>query len=132
MSSPSAKANRPLSPHLSIYHFTITMAMSVAHRITGAALYFGTLLVAWFLIAAASGPEAFAVVSAVYGSWFGLLVLFGYSWALFHHMLGGVRYLVWDTGAMMDKGERDAIAWATLAGSLALTVIVWVAIFILR
>lgn len=132
MPSPSAKASRPLSPHLSIYHFTITMAMSIVHRITGAALYFGTLLVAWFLIAAASGPDAFAVVSAVYGSWFGLLVLFGYSWALFHHMLGGIRYLIWDTGAMMGKGERDTIAWANLIGSLALTVIVWVVVFILR
>ncbi len=132
MQTSSAKANRPLSPHLSIYHFTITMAMSIIHRITGGALYFGTLLLAWWLIAAASGPGYFALVSGILGSWFGLLVLFGYSWALFHHMLGGIRYLIWDTTALMAKGERDMIAWATLAGSLALTVIAWIVVYILR
>ena len=120
-----ARANRPLSPHLSIYHFYLTRWMSVLHRATGMALYAGTLLVAWWLIAVASGPGAFATVSAVMGSWFGQLVLFGYTWAMFHHMLGGIRHFVWDTGAGMEKHDASKLGWATLVGSVLLTAAVW-------
>ncbi|MCK5744578.1 MAG: succinate dehydrogenase, cytochrome b556 subunit, partial [Oricola sp.] len=80
-SSP-AKSDRPLSPHLQIYKPIPTMMMSIVHRITGVALYVGTILVAWWLIAAASGPDYFAMVNGFFGSWFGVLVLFGYTWAL--------------------------------------------------
>jgi succinate dehydrogenase / fumarate reductase cytochrome b subunit len=132
MQTPGVNANRPLSPHLSIYHFTITMAMSIVHRATGIALYAGTLLLAWWLIAAAAGPAYFDFVSGIFGSWFGLIVLFGYSWALFHHMLGGVRYLIWDTTALMGKGDRDMITWASVIAALAITVLVWILVFILR
>lgn len=122
----SLDANRPLSPHLQIYKPIPTMVMSILHRLTGAALYFGTLLVAWWLIAAASGPEYFAWVNAFFASWLGRLILFGYSWALMHHMLGGVRHLIWDTGRMFDKRSATKMAWATLAGSVALTVVIWI------
>ncbi len=132
MQTNNARAGRPLSPHLSIYHFTITMMMSIVHRITGGALYFGTLILAWWLIAAASGPQAFAVVSGFLASWFGQLLLFGYSWALFHHMLGGIRYLIWDSTALMEKGQRDKLAWASLIGSLVLTALVWTVVLTLR
>jgi succinate dehydrogenase / fumarate reductase cytochrome b subunit len=120
------KANRPLSPHLQIYRFAMTMAMSIVHRITGVGLYFGTLLLAWWLVAAASGPEYFDFVNGVLGSWFGLIVLFCYSWTIIHHMLGGIRHLVWDTGAGMGKPARDIIATATLIGSIILTILVWI------
>src|SRR6185312_2731617 len=89
---------RPLSPHLQIYRLTLTMAMSIVHRITGAALYFGLALVAWWLIAAATGPNAYATFEAFAGSLIGRLILFGYTWALIHHGLGGIRHLIWDFG----------------------------------
>jgi succinate dehydrogenase / fumarate reductase cytochrome b subunit len=119
-------AARPLSPHLTIYGWPITMAMSIANRVTGCALYFGTLLLAWWLIAVASGPNAYGVFQAAAGSWIGRLVLFGYTWALFHHMLGGVRHLIWDTIVGLEPGEREWLASATLFGSIALTIVTWV------
>ena len=127
-----AKHPRPLSPQIQVYTPLINMVMSILHRITGAALYFGTLLLAWWLIAAASGPRAFGVVSAVMGSWFGLLVLFLFTLALFIHMLGGIRYLIWDSGRFMGKGERDTITWASLGIAVVLTIVVWIAVMILR
>ncbi len=123
---------RPLSPHLQVYRLIPTMLMSIVHRITGAALYVGTLLVAWWLIAAATSESYFEFVNGLYGSWFGRLVLFGYTWALLHHMLGGLRHLVWDTGTAMDKQTATKLAWATLAGSVTLTVLVWIAGYMAR
>ncbi|PSM19149.1 MULTISPECIES: succinate dehydrogenase, cytochrome b556 subunit [Nitratireductor] len=123
---------RPLSPHLQVYRLIPTMVMSIVHRITGAALYVGTLLVAWWLIAAATSESYFEFVNGLYGSWFGRLVLFGYTWALLHHMLGGLRHLVWDTGAAMDKHTATKLAWATIAGSITLTVLVWIAGYMAR
>ncbi|HVZ13913.1 MAG TPA: succinate dehydrogenase, cytochrome b556 subunit [Bauldia sp.] len=125
MSSADLKANRPLSPHLQIYRWKITMAMSIFHRITGGALYFGTILLAWWLVALALGPGPFAFANWVAGSWLGLIVLFGYTWALIHHMLGGLRHFVWDFGYAMGKPARDRIAWANLVASVVLTVLLW-------
>lgn len=126
MADAKTPANRPLSPHLQIYKPTLTMVMSIVHRITGAALYFGTVLLVLFLISVASGKDAYALMSAVYGSILGKLVLFGYTWALIHHMAGGVRHLIWDTGAGLEDPARENIVKATLIGSVALTIIVWV------
>ncbi|MEQ9608462.1 MAG: succinate dehydrogenase, cytochrome b556 subunit [Kiloniellaceae bacterium] len=123
---------RPLSPHLQVYRLIPTMLMSIVHRITGAALYVGTLLVAWWLIAAATSESYFEFVNGLYGSWFGRLVLFGYTWALLHHMLGGLRHLVWDTGTAMGKETATKLAWATIAGSVTLTVLVWIAGYMAR
>lgn len=116
---------RPLSPHLQIYRPMLTMMMSIFHRITGSALYFGTLLFAWWLIAAASGPEHFALASAFFGSWIGRLVLFFYTWALIHHMLGGLRHLFWDTGSGFEIPTIEFTARAAIIGSLSLTLLVW-------
>jgi succinate dehydrogenase / fumarate reductase cytochrome b subunit len=121
----NAAQNRPLSPHLTVYKLIPTMVMSIVHRITGAALYFGTILVAWWLIAAAAGPDYFNFANAIFGSFIGRLVLLGYTWALLHHMLGGARHLIWDTGRGLDKDFTTKMAKATLVASLALTVIVW-------
>lgn len=120
---------RPLSPHLQIYRPSILMVMSIVHRITGGALYFGTLILAWWLVAAASGPEAYATFQWFAGSILGILVLFGYTWALIHHMLGGIRHFIWDTGRGLDVPTARTIAWVCLAGSLSLTVIVWILAF---
>jgi succinate dehydrogenase / fumarate reductase cytochrome b subunit len=124
--------DRPLSPHLQIYRLTWTMAMSIVHRITGAANYFGAALVAVWLVAMASGPAAYARVSWLFGSWLGLLILFGYTWSLVHHMLGGVRHLVWDFGHGMEPETRHAMARYTLFASVPLTVLVWAVAFVMR
>ncbi|MBN9232648.1 MULTISPECIES: succinate dehydrogenase, cytochrome b556 subunit [Phyllobacteriaceae] len=126
MSHSPATRDRPLSPHLTIYRPAITMTMSIVHRITGGALYFGTLLVAWWLTAAAGPQSYFDFVNGIFGSWFGRLVLFGYTWALMHHMAGGIRHLIWDTGVGLEKHTASKIAWATLAVSVVLTILVWV------
>ena len=116
---------RPLSPHLQIYKPMLTMMMSIVHRVTGAALYFGMLVVAWWLIAAASGPNAYATVEWVIGSLIGRLVLFGFTWALIHHALGGVRHLIWDTLHGFEPAEREWLTLASLIGSIVLTLIIW-------
>jgi succinate dehydrogenase / fumarate reductase cytochrome b subunit len=121
---------RPLSPHLSIYKPTLTMTMSIVHRITGGALFFGTLLLTWWLLAAASGPTAYARVQAFTGSFIGLLILFGYTWALIHHMLGGIRHLIWDTGRGFGPAEREWLVLANLIGSIGLTVLIWIIGFV--
>ena len=131
MAETKAPGERPLSPHLFIYKPMMTMMMSIVHRITGFCLYFGTLLLAWWLIAAASGPNAYAGIGSFMGSWFGRLILFGYTWALFHHMLGGIRHLIWDTGRGFGPQEREWLAHANLMGSSTLTVITWVVGYLL-
>jgi succinate dehydrogenase / fumarate reductase cytochrome b subunit len=123
---------RPLSPHLTVWRPTITYVMSIAHRITGAALYFGMALFAWWLMAAAIGPGAFETANAVFGSWFGRLVLLGFTWAFLHHLLGGVRHLIWDTGAGYSEPARNGLAWATIIGSILLTLLVWIAAYMVR
>jgi succinate dehydrogenase / fumarate reductase cytochrome b subunit len=116
---------RPLSPHLQVYSPLINMVMSIVHRITGVALYAGTLLLAWWLVAAASGPDYFAFVNGLFGSPVGLLVLAGYTWAFLHHLLGGLRHLVWDTGRGFALGTVNLMSWGTLIGSLAITGGIW-------
>ncbi|MGK6313272.1 succinate dehydrogenase, cytochrome b556 subunit [Neorhizobium sp. DT-125] len=124
--------NRPLSPHLQIYKFIPTMAMSIVHRITGGALYFGTLLVAAWLISAASGEEYFNWVNWLFGSIVGQLVLFGYTWTLLHHLLGGLRHIMWDLGYGFEKEFSTKLAKANLVASILLTVLVWAIVLIVR
>ena len=116
---------RPTSPHLQIYRWTITMVMSIAHRATGIANYAGSALLVLWLAAAAWGQEPLDLVNAVYGSWFGQLVLFAYTWSLLHHMMGGLKHFVWDTAMLMEPGQREAISWASLGASTVLTLLVW-------
>ena len=110
----------------------LTMMMSIVHRITGIALYVGTLLLAWFLIAAATNARSFATASWFLASVPGQLALFGFTWALFHHMLGGIRHFVWDAGFGMDDPEREWLAQATLAGGIGLTILCWIVAYVLR
>jgi len=122
----AARRPRPLSPHLQVYKFMLSYLMSGLHRISGFVLYFGVLLIAWWLIAAASGPNAYANFEWFMGSLIGRLVLLGYTWALLHHMLGGVRHLIWDLGYGFEPAEREFLALATIVGSISFTIIVWV------
>ena len=119
---------RPVSPHLQIYRLTPTMIMSGVHRASGAALYFGVLLVAWWLVAASTSERAFATANGVMGSWIGLLVLLGFTWSLWVHMLGGIRHLIWDTGRGLEKRTATTYSLATLAGSIVLTAVTWIVI----
>jgi succinate dehydrogenase / fumarate reductase cytochrome b subunit len=128
----SSEARRPLSPHIQVYRPMLTMMMSIAHRITGAGLYIGTLLLAWWLMSAATDAQAFATASAVLSSFIGQCVLFCFTWALFHHMLGGIRHFIWDAGYGMEHPEREYLAQATLIGGIVLTIIVWILALILR
>lgn len=123
---------RPLSPHLQIYRWPVTMATSILHRITGIGLYGGTILVVWWLVAAVSGPDYFAFVNGIYTSWFGLFVLFCFTWALIHHALGGVRHFVWDVGAGFSGPARNGLAWVTAALAPILTVLVWLGVYLVR
>lgn len=118
---------RPLSPHLQIYRPNLTMMMSILHRITGAALYFAILLGVWWLAALAAGPAYFAFVDGLFRSWFGLVVLAGTVYGLFHHLMGGVRHLIWDTGAAFSIEDAERMDWLSLAAAAALTAIVFVA-----
>jgi len=128
MSEPS-KTARPLSPHIQIYRWTLTMMLSILHRASGIALYAGTGLLAWWLLAAASGPDAYSVVQGASSAWYGRLVLFGYTWALFHHMFGGIRHFIWDTGRGFDLKHVEILARITALVPPVLTLIVWVAAY---
>jgi succinate dehydrogenase / fumarate reductase, cytochrome b subunit len=119
------RIDRPLSPFMT-YRWTLTMAMSIVHRITGIALYAGTLLLAWWLIATASGPGAYANLQAFTSSWIGRIIVFGYTWALIHHMLGGIRHLIWDLGYGFGPTEREWLTRAALIGSITLTIVLWI------
>jgi succinate dehydrogenase / fumarate reductase cytochrome b subunit len=100
--------------------------MSIVHRITGAALYFGSVLIVWWLTAASMGVDYFSFVQGIFASWPGQIVLFGLTWALLHHFLGGIRHLVWDTGHGFELATVEIVARLTLAGSILLTVAIWV------
>jgi len=121
-----ANVERPISPHLGIYKPQITMVTSITHRITGVALGVGTLLLTWWLIAAATGPEAFETVNAFISSWFGRLVLFGFTWALFYHLCNGIRHLFWDAGKGFELPTMRKSGMAAIIGSVVLTVLTWV------
>jgi succinate dehydrogenase / fumarate reductase, cytochrome b subunit len=120
----NAKRGRPLSPHLSIYRPMLTMMMSIAHRITGVVLYGGTFLLAWWLMAAAAGPNGYARLQWFIGSIFGQLILIGCTFALLHHLLGGIRHLIWDLGYGFEPAEREWLARASLIGSVTLTILI--------
>lgn len=119
------RGNRPLSPFMlgQYYRLQLTSVTSILTRITGVGLLVGALLVVWWLIAAATGPEAFAVADGVITSWFGKLVMFGSIWALWYHALAGVRHLIWDVGYMLDIEKAEKLGWAVIGGSVILTLI---------
>jgi succinate dehydrogenase / fumarate reductase, cytochrome b subunit len=124
MSQPKS-ANRPLSPHLQIYRPMLSMMMSITHRITGAALFFGTILFVWWLSAAAYSDSYFNWVQELWGSILGRLVLFGFTWALIHHALGGLRHFMWDVGKGFELATVEILARANLIGSVVLTIFLW-------
>ncbi len=117
------RGDRPLSPHLTIYRPQMTAISSIFVRITGNALLVGALLIVWWLLAAATSPESFAVADGVITSWFGDLVMFLSVWALWFHTLGGLRHLVWDTGRALDVETSEKMGWGMFGGSVILTIL---------
>lgn len=123
----SAKHPRPLSPHLQVYRLPMTALMSILHRITGAALAIGTILIIAVLLAAATGEEAYNGVMGFAGSWFGLILLFGWSVALFYHSFNGIRHLFWDMGYLFKIKNAEMAGFIVLGATALCTLIVWIA-----
>ena len=124
---------RPLSPHLQVYAPQITSILSIMNRVTGIATSAGTLLLVWWLVAAAAGPRAFAAVQGFIGSPVGLFVLFGWTASLFYHFFGGIRHLAWDAGWGYEIDRTHLTGWATIIATVATTVLVWtIGLIVLR
>ena len=123
--SPGSAA-RPLSPHIGIWRWHVTMLASILHRATGMALYVGALILAAWAIALAVGPDAYAGFKAVLGSWLGKLVLFGLTVSAFYHLASGVRHLIWDTGAGLEPKKADAACLASIAFGVVAAVLLWI------
>jgi succinate dehydrogenase / fumarate reductase cytochrome b subunit len=120
-----AVGERPLSPHLTVYKLMLTMAMSMAHRISGAALYLGAALLGLYFFGLWAGPGGFALFGWIGASFVGRLIFFLFVWALFNHLLGGVRHALWDRGLYMDPKGRELLAQGTLVGGVAMTLLVF-------
>jgi succinate dehydrogenase / fumarate reductase cytochrome b subunit len=121
---------RPLSPHLQTYRWPISMAASILHRATGVALSVGTLLLVWWLAAAAASDPAYDTVSGFIRSWFGILLLLGWTAALWYHFCAGLRHLAWDAGYGFAKPDVNRNTLVVLGATAVLTLITWIALFI--
>jgi succinate dehydrogenase / fumarate reductase cytochrome b subunit len=128
-SVPRGPADRPMSPHLSVWRWHVTMATSILHRVTGVGLYLGGLIAAAWAIFLAAGPEAYAGFKAVMGSPIGLLVMFGMSLSAFYHLGNGVRHLIWDLGHGLDVKSANASAFAVFGFAIAATLSMWAIAF---
>lgn len=118
---------RPLSPHLQVYTPQMTSILSIMNRVTGIAISAGTVLLVWWLVAAASGPSAYATVQWFVASPVGLFMLFGWTAALFYHFYNGIRHLGWDAGFGFDLPQAYATGWIVVGATVASTVLVWAA-----
>lgn len=117
---------RPLSPHIQVYRWPISMALSILHRASGVALGVGTLLMTWWLVAAATSPAAFDTAQWFMASPLGLLCLFGWTGALMFHFFSGIRHLVWDLGRGFESPAYNNSAWAVVIATVVTTVLIWV------
>lgn len=128
----TTRSERPLSPHLQVYRPQLTSALSIFHRITGVFLALGTLLLTAWVVAAATGPEAFAAVQGFIGSILGYLLLLGWSAALFYHLANGIRHLFWDAGYGFELANVYRSGYAVLIATGVLTLLAWVIGLILQ
>ncbi|MFZ7092035.1 succinate dehydrogenase, cytochrome b556 subunit [Primorskyibacter sp. 2E233] len=117
------RGNRPLSPHLQIYRPQLNSITSILTRITGNGLIVGSLLIVWWLLAAATSEDYFNTVNAFVTSWFGDLIMFLSLWALWYHTLAGIRHLIWDNAKMLDLESAEKLGWAVVGGSVILTIL---------
>jgi succinate dehydrogenase / fumarate reductase cytochrome b subunit len=124
-----ATGNRPLSPHLQVYRPQLTSMLSIIHRLTGVALAVGALLFTYWLTAAAYGPEAYDRAQAFMGSWFGNLILFGWTFALFYHLCNGIRHMAWDIGLGFGMQQLNRSGILMVVVSVGLTGLTWAAAY---
>ncbi len=117
------RGNRPLSPHLTIYRPQMTSASSIMVRITGIAALILSALVVWWLLAAATSESAFAFIDTLIRSWLGDLVMFGATWAIFYHMLGRLRHVIWDLGYCLDVSVAEKLGIGMFVLATVLTII---------
>jgi succinate dehydrogenase / fumarate reductase cytochrome b subunit len=117
--------NRPLSPHLQVYRPQLTSVLSISHRITGMVLSLGTVVIVAWLLALASGPEAYGALTATLSTPVALVLLAGWTFALMYHLLNGIRHLFWDAGWMLDLRGAYVSGWAVVALSVVLTGLIW-------
>lgn len=123
------RGNRPLSPHLTVYDQSYTGGMSILHRITGVSLSLAAILVVWWFMAAATGPEYFATVDGLITSWIGGLILILSLFALWYHFCNGIRHLYWDTGRGIDLATAKTSGMYVVGGSVVLTILTIFAAF---
>ena len=123
-----SNTERPLSPHISIYRWPITMTLSILHRVTGVAMSVGLVFLALWLVQAAAGPEGYQYYRLAMSSLFGRLLLIGWSFAFFLHFANGIRHLVWDFGRGLEKRQATASAWFALVSAIVLTAALWVVV----
>ena len=121
-----ATRERPLSPHLQVYRWQITMTMSILHRVTGVILTVGAFALAWWLLALAAGGETWADAADCLASPLGKLFLFGFTLALMYHLFNGIRHLLWDAGWGFEIPEFYASGWTVAALSVVFTLIIWI------
>ena len=124
-SSEGKLVQRPLSPHLQVYKWPVSMALSIGHRISGVGLAIGTLLMTWWLVAAALSDGAFAAVQGVLSSVIGVLALMAWTAALIFHLFSGIRHLMWDIGVGFDDRSYRTSGWTVVVAVVAVTLIVW-------
>ena len=117
------RGNRPLSPHLTIYKPQLTSITSILIRITGNALIVSVFLIVCWLFSAATSPQYFTVIDSFMNSWFGTLVLTASLWAVWYHLLGGLRHLIWDRAIGLDLKTAEFLGWLVVFGSFLLTII---------
>lgn len=120
-----ADTQRPLSPHMGIYKWQVQMVTSIVHRATGIALSVGTLLVLWGVFSLASGEDSYNQFKTCLGSPIGMVLMIGWSWALFFHLCNGIRHLIQDGGMGYDIPQFVRSSWLSIIGSVVLTIIVW-------
>ncbi|MET0294991.1 MAG: succinate dehydrogenase, cytochrome b556 subunit [Phenylobacterium sp.] len=130
MSNASGARERPLSPHVQVWRWHVTMATSILHRISGVGLYVGFLVLAGWAIALARGEETYAAYKGLLASPVGLVVLFALTAGAFYHLANGIRHLIWDTGHGLDLKSATGSAWFVIAFTVVATVAVWAAYFL--
>ncbi len=121
------QTQRPLSPHMGIYRWQLTMTLSIVHRATGIALSVGTILLCWLLIALAAGPDSYNTVRVFCASPVGIVLLVGWTWSLFFHLCNGIRHLLWDVGYGFEIPRAYVTGWTVVVVSFVLTALVWFA-----
>ena len=126
------QVERPLSPHLGIYRWQLTMVLSILHRATGVALAVGSIVVLVALLALAAGPQSFEAVRMFCASAFGTILLIGWTWSLCFHLCNGIRHLAWDTGWGFEIPRAYATGWTVVTASALMTVLIWVCVFAQR